>query len=314
MPTANSQTPTAKHGGIDLHKILESYSIVPMLIYLTSLLVIVSLSGSPAVQAAFFMSMVLFLLCIGINEAKRYLFLSFLIGIPVAVINPLINQAGATILISFYDLPLAGNINITLEAIIFGTFMSLKLMNTVLVFAVFNNAVHPDRLLNLLSVSASKSALIISVAVRFIPSMVSRFKEIRDIQQTRGVNLESNNLFKNIKNWYPFIKIVLFSTIENSFTTAEAIESRAYGTGKRTVFFSEKIKRRDLVLAADSIIILLVLYLFHSAGLLYYEFFPRLEHLSPEQAVPALLIPALVLVPPLSNWGYGQWKYLKPKI
>ena len=231
----------------------KSLSTISILAFITAVLVIIAFCGNLLSQIAIFTFIMVMIYFIDKSKMKASIMLAIFIGIPIFIINPLVNQNGSTILFSIVDVPLAGRIDITLEALIYALLLTFKLMNTILIFCVFNILVHPDRLLNLFSFFAGKSALIITITTRLIPFLSNQLKEIADIQKTRGVVLDSGNGFKRVKTWYPFSKIILFSSLENSAGIAEALQSKGYGIGKRTVYYNEKMRIRDWIVIVLSI-------------------------------------------------------------
>ncbi len=299
-----------------MQSFLKSFSTLAILIYLISMLVLVILCNNPVIQALIYLSIAILAALTDKKAVKSVISLSLIIGLPVLIINPLVNGMGATILLRVKDVPLAGNIDITLESLVFTLSLTLKLITTVLIFSLFNILVHRDKLLNLVSFAAARSALVITLTTRMIPSLIDQVKEIGEIQRTRGVDLDSKNLIQRVRNWYPFAKIILFTSLERTYGTAEAIESKAYGIGKRTVFFNEKVKRRDLLLAANSIAVLAISIAGLYKGWLTFTFFPVLSNFinSFILLILAPAVTALVLFPALLAWGYKQWQFLKPRI
>ena len=301
---------------MNMQNFLKSFSTISILSYLISLLIVVAFCSNPAAQAIIYLSIAFTVYLVNRTSIKRAIIISVVIGLPILIINPIVNGMGETVLLSLGDLPLIGNINITLEAMFFSLSLTLKLMTTVLAFSLFNLLVHPDKLLNLVSFFAPKSALVVGLSTRMIPSLLNQLREIGEIQRTRGVELDSKNLVQKIRSWYPFTKLIMFSSLENSYGIAEAIESKGFGFGKRTIFFNEKIKSRDILLYIDSALMLLVLGAGLFNGLLEYSFFPRLDRLikSDMQLILILCVIVLVLFPLILAWGCSRWKYLRQRI
>ena len=287
------------NGANRLSKFLKSFSTVSILVYISALLAVVALCQNPAYQAVSFVSLVIVMFFIDKKVTKKSIMLALFIGFPVLIINPLVNQSGATFLFSIIDVPVFNRIDITLESIVFAVYLMFKLINTILTFYIFNLFIHPDKLLNLVSNTMGKSTLIITITTRLIPSLSNQLNEIADIQKTRGAILDSKNPIKRVKAWYPFSKIILFSGLENSYGISEAIQSKGYGTGRRTVFYNEKIRPRDLLLITNSVLLMVIVFVSYFNGLIKYSFFPKMgpSITSINQVLAGVLISVLIVFP-----------------
>lgn len=299
-----------------MKRFLKSFTTISMLVYSAALLIFTALADNPAVQIAVYLSVIFIFLLADRRAAKNAVMLSLLICLPVLIINPLINSTGATTVFRAGGIPILGSINITAESLVYSLSLSLKLSATVLIFMLMNVLIHPDKLLNLAACIAGKSVLVVTIAARLLPSLKNQLSEIKEIYETRGAVINSGNLMQRVKNWYPFAKIILISSLESSYGMAEAIEARGYGAGKRTVFFNEINKPRDVFLIADGLILLIVLAAGLYKGLLLYRFYPRLGNPidSMQQLLIVLLIFAIVLFPAVLAWGCTKWLYLRRKI
>jgi len=194
-----------------LQYFLKSFSIIYILIYLAALVTLIAFCSNPIIQMLIYISIALTLIIIDKSLFEKTLILSLFIAIPIMIINPVFNCMGVTTLLRVSGVPFIGYLNITLETLVYTLSLVLKLTNTILVFSLFNLLIQPDKMLNLISLIAARSALIITLTARLVPSMIDELKEIGEIQRTRGVNLDSKNLIQRVRNWFPFTKLILFS-------------------------------------------------------------------------------------------------------
>ncbi len=91
-------------------------------------------------------------------------------------------------------------------------------------------------------------AMMMTIALRFIPTLLEEADKIMKAQLARGADLESGNIFKRVKAMLP----ILIPLFVNSFRRAEelalAMESRCYHGGEgRTKLKVLKFHWRDLV-------------------------------------------------------------------
>jgi len=87
---------------------------------------------------------------------------------------------------------------------------------------------------------------IIICSLRFFPLLLSDYNTIMDIQKSRGFELESKNLIKNLKNKMVLILPLLTNSLDRSIQIAEALESRGFGIYKnRSVYKPIKFDNYD---------------------------------------------------------------------
>jgi energy-coupling factor transport system permease protein len=103
--------------------------------------------------------------------------------------------------------------------------------------------------LNKIRVPVHELALMMSIALRFIPTLWEEMDKIKTAQIARGANLESGNWFKRLTAYIPIFIPLLLSAFRRAEELALAMEARAYrgGTG-RTKYRLLQYQRRDLML------------------------------------------------------------------
>lgn len=98
-----------------------------------------------------------------------------------------------------------------------------------------------------------------TTAVRFVPVLAEEAKTIMDAQKSRGLELETGNFLKRIKNYIPILIPLIVSAIRRSLELAEAMESRGWGaTEDRTNLYMLQMQKNDFILVAITILILIV--------------------------------------------------------
>lgn len=75
-------------------------------------------------------------------------------------------------------------------------------------------------------------AMMISIALRFIPILVEELDKIMKAQQARGADFETGNLFRRLKNLFPVILPMFVSAIRRANDLALAMEARCYRGGE----------------------------------------------------------------------------------
>lgn len=236
--------------------------------------------------------------------------------IPIIVLNPLISRMGDTILWMGPTIPVYGRLIITLESIFFSLVMSIRLLDVVSIFCLYNIMIHPDKVLNIFSRVTFKSALILSIATRMFPAMIKQLANIKEVQVVRGVDFETGTLKERLKKYTGLINILVLSSLEDAMEMAEAMQARAYGSGKRTCYYKDLFRPRDTLCLVSSLMALLFSIYGQIKGFIVFEFYPRTGQIikGPETVWMLAIILVLLLVPLILNWGWLHCPHFSSKI
>ena len=106
-------------------------------------------------------------------------------------------------------------------------------------------------------------AMIMSIALRFIPTLIEETDKIMSAQKARGADFESGNLLQRAKALVPILVPLFISAFRRADELAVAMECRCYhGDAGRTKLHVLHYERRDyLVLLAYGVILAAVLVL-----------------------------------------------------
>ena len=77
-------------------------------------------------------------------------------------------------------------------------------------------------------------ARMMSLAMRFVPTLLEETDKIMSAQKARGADMESGNLFKRVKALIPILVPLFVSAFRRAYDVATAMECRCYrgGTGR----------------------------------------------------------------------------------
>ncbi len=208
-----------------------------------------------AAGAAYLSSVNIKLIAKGIRPILFVIALTFFIN--------LFFNAGETVLIE------AGFLRITREGLTTAVFMALRLILLVFTTQLLTLTTSPieltdglERLLKPLSkigFPAHELAMMMSIALRFIPTLMEETDKIMKAQMARGADFESGNLFNRAKAMLPLLVPLFVSAFRRADELAMAMEARCYRGGeKRTRMKIMKFTRLDGI-AAGAVTALLVL-------------------------------------------------------
>ncbi|MGN0171513.1 MAG: energy-coupling factor transporter transmembrane component T family protein [Acutalibacteraceae bacterium] len=122
--------------------------------------------------------------------------------------------------------------------------------------------------LNVLHVPVHEIAMMMTIALRFIPTLIEETDKIMSAQKARGADMESGGLLKRIKALVPVLIPLFVSSFRRAYELAMAMECRCYhGGGGRT-------RMTQLHLAARDVCSLLVMALLIAAVIVLNCFVP----------------------------------------
>lgn len=105
-------------------------------------------------------------------------------------------------------------------------------------------------------VPASELSMMMTIALRFIPTLLEEAEKIMKAQQARGADFESGNLIQRAKSLVPLLVPLFISAFRRADDLALAMESRCYRGGEgRTRLHELEYKYYDFV--ALSIVIIM---------------------------------------------------------
>ena len=91
-------------------------------------------------------------------------------------------------------------------------------------------------------------ALIMSIALRFIPTLMEETDRIMSAQKARGAQFDEGNIFKRIKSLVPILIPLLISSFRRAEELGDAMDSRCYtGSKGRTKYKKMTIKLKDVI-------------------------------------------------------------------
>ena len=102
-------------------------------------------------------------------------------------------------------------------------------------------------------------AMMISIALRFIPTLVFEADKIICAQKSRGVDLETGSFLKRAKCMVPILIPLFVCAFKRADELAVAMESRCYRVGgQRTSYKTLKFKKQDIFFALGFLIVLAI--------------------------------------------------------
>ncbi len=149
-----------------------------------------------------------------------------------------------------------GPLTASREGLIKGIFISLRLIYLVLITSLLTLTTSPIRLTdgleNLLSpakrvgLPAHELAMMMTIALRFIPTFLEETEKIMKAQKARGADFETGSIIRRGKNLVPLLVPLFIGAFRRADDLALAMEARCYRGGvNRTKMIQLRFAPRD---------------------------------------------------------------------
>jgi energy-coupling factor transport system permease protein len=162
-----------------------------------------------------------------------------------------------------------GPITITDRGIYLSVFMVLRLIFLIVGTSILTLTTSPialtdgiERLLSpfkAIGVPAHELAMMMTIALRFIPTLLDETDKIMKAQMARGADFESGNIINRAKNLVPILVPLFISSFRRADDLAMAMEARCYRGGEgRTRLKQLKVEGRDYVACAVTALLVII--------------------------------------------------------
>ena len=119
-----------------------------------------------------------------------------------------------------------------------------------------------------LHVPVHELAMMMSIALRFIPTLIEETDKIMSAQRARGADFESGGLIAKAKAMLPLLIPLFVSAFRRADELATAMESRCYHGGEgRTRMKQLRMARRDWIALGVGVLLLALVILFRRLGI-----------------------------------------------
>ncbi len=135
-----------------------------------------------------------------------------------------------------------GIFRITLNGILNSIFVSVRIVILILTTSILTFTTSPTQLtdaierllrpLAKLHVPVHEFAMMMTIALRFVPTLLEETDKIMSAQKARGADMESGGLMQRIKALVPVLIPLFVSAFRRAYDLATAMESRCYHGGE----------------------------------------------------------------------------------
>lgn len=159
-----------------------------------------------------------------------------------------------------------GFLKVTQNGILNSIFISLRILLLILASSVLTFTTSPTQLtdaierllkpLAKLRVPVHEFAMMMTIALRFVPTLLEETDKIMSAQKSRGADMESGGLMQRIKALIPVLIPLFVSAFRRAYDLATAMESRCYHGGEgRTKMKVLKLGKADVLVLGGVLLV-----------------------------------------------------------
>ncbi len=214
-----------------IHKLDPRVKLFGTVIYVISLFCMEGIVGF--LLATFFMAGVIILSKVPFKFMVKGLKAIMILMLITALFNMFLTPG--EVLVSFWVLEL------TKEGLKNAILMTIRLIYLILGTSIMTLTTTPNQLtdglekslkpLNKIGIPVHAIAMMMSIALRFIPILIEETDKIMKAQMARGADFESGNMLKRVKNMIPLLVPLFVSAFRRADDLAMAMEARCYNGG-----------------------------------------------------------------------------------
>ncbi len=171
------------------------------------------------------------------RELRRAGRIAVPLALMIAAINPLVTREGMTVIARLGEVPGLGQLDVTLEATVYGLLLGLRALVLIEAFALYSAAVDPDDVLRLFRRVSYRSALTATLATRMVPVLARDARRLADAQRCRPARPAPR---------LALVRAVAGGALDRAVDVAATLEVRGYGAARRPPRTRRPWSRHDL--------------------------------------------------------------------
>lgn len=172
---------------------------------------------------------------------KRTLRYSLVLWAVIAIVNPLFNHNGITILFYLFENP------VTVEVCLYGLASGGMLASVLVWFSCYNVLISNEKFLHLFGKALPTVGLMMSMIMRLIPVTRYKLNSVANAQKAMGLGINTGKRRQKIARGIRISSILMSWTMEDCIETADSMNARGYGSSRRTSFTMFKWHLHDII-------------------------------------------------------------------
>jgi energy-coupling factor transport system permease protein len=235
------------------------------------------------------------------RELARTLRTVLIVAIPIVLVNVLVYHEGLTVFARLGDLGPFGQGDLTVEALVYGAVIALKVGLLMLITTLASLAIDPDELLAVFRRHSFRSALTASLATRMIGVLAADSQRLAEAQRTRP-----DGGAGGARARVRLLSAIVGSSLDRSMDVAATLELRGFATGGQGHGRARRrpFSRHDRAFAISAASVLVLALVGRLAGFAPFNPYPLVSMpLSGATFLLCTALPAVVLLPLADHRG-----------
>jgi energy-coupling factor transport system permease protein len=224
---------------------------------------------------------------VGRQLARAAVTMALPIVLLTVLVNVLVSRSGLTVFARLGDWGVLGQVNLTVEAVVYALVFALRLLVVALACVLVVCAADPDELLRASRRVSPRSALTATLTTRMIPVLAADARRLAEAQRCRP-----DGGARGARGRLAVLRATVGGALERSLDVAAVLEMRGYGGAGRAPAIRSPRSRHDLAFAAAAGALLVLAIVAAAGAAAPFVAYP-LVHVS---FTPATLAIALLLV------------------
>ncbi len=206
------------------------------------------------------------------RELGRATRTALIVALPIVIVNVLVSRQGLTVFARLGELGPFGQGDLTVEAVVYGVVIALKVTVVILITTLASLAVDPDALLRLFRRMSFRSSLTASLAIRMIPLLAADSRRLADAQRTRP-----QGGLVGVRGRVALLSAILGGSLDRAMDVAATLEVRGFASARRPPRTSGPWSRHDIAFAASAAAILALALAGRLTGAASFQAYPSVQ-------------------------------------
>ena len=160
----------------------------------------------------------------------------------LSAINPLFNAGGSIVLFTYFGRPY------TFESLLYGMSLAGMVVSVLCWFACYNAVMTSDKFIYIFGRILPALSVVLTMILRLIPEFKKKAGQIITARRCIGMAGDSSlNKKEKIRNGTVVLNALTVWALENAITSADSMNARGYGSGRRTNYKNYRFGRSDII-------------------------------------------------------------------
>jgi energy-coupling factor transport system permease protein len=195
-----------------------------------------------------------------------------IVWLPIVLVNVLVSREGLTVFARLGNLGPFGQGDLTVEAVVYGAVIALKVMLLILITTLASLTVDPDEMLRILRRLSFRSALTASLATRMIPVLAADAQRLAEAQRTR-----TEGAPRGARGRVALLGAVIGGSLDRAMDVAATLEVRGFAAARRAPRSPRPWSRHDVAFLLSAAAVLALAILGRVGGVASFNAYPEIH-------------------------------------